>query len=71
MTDGRFSGGTRGLCFGHVQDEAYNGGLIAFVKDGDKIQIDIINIQSLHTFIESVFGCFIPMITIPKLGGDE
>ena len=41
ITDGRFSGGTRGLCIGHVCPEAANGGVIALVKDGDKIKIDI------------------------------
>jgi len=42
ITDGRFSGGTRGLCIGHVSPEAAEGGPIAFVKDGDKIEIDLI-----------------------------
>ncbi|MCX5818210.1 MAG: dihydroxy-acid dehydratase [Proteobacteria bacterium] len=41
ITDGRFSGGTRGLCVGHVSPEAAEGGPIAFVKDGDKIEIDL------------------------------
>lgn len=40
MTDGRFSGGTTGLCVGHVAPEAYDGGPIAFVEDGDKITFD-------------------------------
>lgn len=43
ITDGRFSGGTRGAAIGHVSPEASEGGLIAFVKDGDKIEIDILN----------------------------
>ena len=42
ITDGRFSGGTRGLCIGHVSPEAAEGGPIAFVKDGDVIEIDLI-----------------------------
>lgn len=42
ITDGRFSGGTRGLCIGHVSPEAAEGGPIAFVKDGDTIEIDLI-----------------------------
>jgi len=42
ITDGRFSGGTRGLCIGHVSPEAAEGGPIAFVMDGDKIEIDLI-----------------------------
>jgi dihydroxy-acid dehydratase len=41
ITDGRFSGATRGPCIGHVAPEAYVGGLIALVKDGDQIEIDI------------------------------
>jgi dihydroxy-acid dehydratase len=40
VTDGRFSGGTRGLCVGHVGPEAQAGGPIALVKDGDIIAID-------------------------------
>jgi len=40
-TDGRFSGGTRGLMVGHIAPEAFVGGPIALVKDGDKITIDI------------------------------
>ncbi|MDP4615128.1 MAG: dihydroxy-acid dehydratase [Candidatus Nanopelagicales bacterium] len=41
ITDGRFSGGTTGLCVGHVAPEASDGGAIALVKDGDRIRIDI------------------------------
>ncbi|MCA1916387.1 dihydroxy-acid dehydratase [Methanospirillum hungatei] len=41
ITDGRFSGGTRGPCIGHVAPEAAAGGPIAFVKDGDQISIDL------------------------------
>ena len=41
VTDGRFSGATRGLMVGHVTPEAIVGGPIAFVKDNDKITIDI------------------------------
>lgn len=43
ITDGRFSGATRGASIGHVSPEAANGGLIAYVKDGDIISIDIPN----------------------------
>jgi len=43
MTDGRFSGGTTGLCVGHIAPEAVDGGPIAFVKDGDKIRLDVAN----------------------------
>ena len=41
MTDGRFSGGTTGLCVGHVAPEAVDGGPIAFVRDGDAVRLDM------------------------------
>ena len=41
ITDGRFSGATRGVCIGHVCPEAADGGIIALIKKGDKIKIDI------------------------------
>jgi len=41
VTDGRFSGGTHGFCIGHVAPEAVDGGPIAFVRDGDRIAIDV------------------------------
>ncbi|OKH64833.1 dihydroxy-acid dehydratase [Mycobacterium sp. SWH-M5] len=41
MTDGRFSGGTTGLCVGHIAPEAVDGGPIAFVRDGDRIRLDV------------------------------
>ena len=41
LTDGRFSGGSTGLCVGHVSPEAVDGGPIAFIKDGDRVKIDI------------------------------
>jgi dihydroxy-acid dehydratase len=43
ITDGRFSGGTTGLCIGHVSPEAVDGGPIGLVRDGDRIRIDIPN----------------------------
>ncbi|MCD2263376.1 dihydroxy-acid dehydratase [Dietzia aurantiaca] len=43
MTDGRFSGGTTGLCVGHIAPEAVDGGPIAFVRDGDRIRLDVSN----------------------------
>ncbi len=42
ITDGRFSGGTRGLCVGHVSPEAAEGGPVALVRDGDIIEIDLV-----------------------------
>jgi len=41
MTDGRFSGGTTGLCVGHIAPEAVDGGPIAFLADGDRIRLDV------------------------------
>jgi dihydroxy-acid dehydratase len=41
LTDGRFSGGTTGLCVGHVAPETVDGGPIAFVRDGDRIVLDV------------------------------
>ncbi|HYA88313.1 MAG TPA: dihydroxy-acid dehydratase, partial [Nitrospirota bacterium] len=43
LTDGRFSGGTRGPCIGHISPEAAEGGPIAIVRNGDKIVLDIPN----------------------------
>ena len=40
ITDGRFSGATRGFCIGHVSPEAHVGGMIGLLKDGDEIEID-------------------------------
>jgi dihydroxy-acid dehydratase len=41
VTDGRFSGATRGICVGHVSPEAAIGGPLALVRDGDRVRIDI------------------------------
>ncbi|CAM3146859.1 MULTISPECIES: dihydroxy-acid dehydratase [Williamsia] len=41
LTDGRFSGGTTGLCIGHLAPEASDGGPVAFIRDGDRIRVDI------------------------------
>jgi dihydroxy-acid dehydratase len=41
ITDGRFSGGTHGFCIGHIAPEAVDGGPIAFVREGDRITIDV------------------------------
>jgi dihydroxy-acid dehydratase len=43
LTDGRFSGGTTGLCVGHVAPEAVDGGPIAFIRNGDRIRLDVAN----------------------------
>ena len=41
ITDGRFSGGTRGPCVGHISPEAAGGGPIALLRDGDEIELDV------------------------------
>jgi dihydroxy-acid dehydratase len=43
LTDGRFSGGTRGLMVGHIAPEAFHGGPLAFVRDGDTVVVDVAN----------------------------
>ena len=43
ITDGRFSGGTRGACIGHISPEAASGGPIAIIEEKDEIEIDIAN----------------------------
>ena len=54
VTDGRFSGASHGIMIGHVTPEAFTGGSIALVKDGDMITIDNadkkLDLVSLHTF---------------------
>ncbi len=51
ITDGRFSGATRGICVGHICPEAANGGTIALVENGDKIRIDI-NKHSIELIVD-------------------
>jgi dihydroxy-acid dehydratase len=52
ITDGRFSGGTHGFVVGHIAPEAFDGGLIAFVKDGDTIEIDAVS-RSINLKVEA------------------
>ena len=55
ITDGRFSGGTHGFVVGHITPEAFDGGTIALVKDGDKITIDAVdNKLTLHVSDEEL-----------------
>ena len=64
ITDGRFSGATTGLSVGHVEMEAYNGGTIGAIKDGDIVEIDIpnrklnvrINEAEIHTRLSSIIS---------------
>jgi dihydroxy-acid dehydratase len=51
VTDGRFSGGTTGLCVGHVAPEAADGGPIALVRDGDRIRLDVTR-QTLDLLVD-------------------
>ncbi len=51
ITDGRFSGGTRGPCIGHVSPEAAEGGPIALVQEGDEIEIDL-DARSLNVLVD-------------------
>ena len=51
ITDGRFSGGTTGMCIGHVAPEAANGGPIALIKTGDRIKVDIPN-RSIEILVD-------------------
>ena len=51
LTDGRFSGGTTGLCVGHVAPEAVDAGPIAFVRDGDRIRLDVAG-RSLELLVD-------------------
>ncbi|HYG92603.1 MAG TPA: dihydroxy-acid dehydratase [Nocardioides sp.] len=52
LTDGRFSGGTTGLCVGHIAPEAVDGGPIAFLRDGDRITLDVLN-RSLEVEVDA------------------
>ena len=60
ITDGRFSGGSRGFIVGHVSPEAYNGGMIALVRDGDIITITKesldVNISEMELIARKVNG---------------
>ncbi|WP_440948110.1 dihydroxy-acid dehydratase [Methanosarcina sp. T3] len=64
ITDGRFSGGTRGPCIGHVSPEASEGGPIAFVKDGDLIEINIpervLNLKVSEEELKKRRAAFVP-----------
>jgi dihydroxy-acid dehydratase len=53
ITDGRFSGGTTGLCVGHIAPEASDGGPIAFLRDGDQITLDVAN-MTLDVHVDEV-----------------
>ena len=72
ITDGRFSGGTRGGAVGHVSPEAASGGNIAYVKEGDTISVDIPNYSiKLEISDEELKNrkATMPIKEMPKLGG--
>ncbi len=64
ITDGRFSGGTRGPCIGHVTPEAVEGGMIGLLKDGDLISIDIpgkrVDVKLSTAEVEARKKAFVP-----------
>ncbi|MDD5120432.1 MAG: dihydroxy-acid dehydratase [Candidatus Omnitrophica bacterium] len=72
VTDGRFSGGTKGPCIGHVSPEASAGGVIAVIKNGDRISIDIpnrkIEVKLSKTEIENRFKHWKPVAPKIKTG---
>ena len=72
ITDGRFSGGTRGLCIGHICPEAPAGGIIGVIEDGDEIHIDIPNreltLRVDEAVIEERRKHFTPLPTKVKKG---
>ena len=72
ITDGRFSGATRGAAIGHISPEAASGGLIAYVEEGDTVSIDIVA-RSIHLDVtEEVISTrkanFVPVVKPPVTG---
>ena len=72
ITDGRFSGGTKGPCIGHISPEASAGGPIAILKDGDIISIDIpgrrLEVELSKSEIEGRFKNWKPILPKIKTG---
>ena len=72
ITDGRFSGGTRGICIGHVSPEAAVGGPIALLEEGDVIQIDLekrsLNVKIADVEMEARRGRWKPREPSVKTG---
>ncbi|MBC8434157.1 MAG: dihydroxy-acid dehydratase [Desulfobacterales bacterium] len=66
ITDGRFSGATTGLCIGHVEMEAYNGGAIGAIKDGDVIEIDIPNRKLQVQLSDEEIKARLKGLTVPE-----
>ncbi len=72
ITDGRFSGGTRGLCIGHISPEAPAGGIIGVIEDGDEIYINIpgreLTLKVDENIIKERMKNFVPLQTKVKKG---
>ncbi|NQT68264.1 MAG: dihydroxy-acid dehydratase [Desulfobacteraceae bacterium] len=66
ITDGRFSGATTGPCIGHVEMEAYNGGAIGAIKDGDVIEIDIPNRKLQVQLSDEEIKARLKGLTVPE-----
>jgi dihydroxy-acid dehydratase len=66
ITDGRFSGATTGPCIGHVEMEAYNGGAIGAIKDGDVIEIDIPNRKLQVQLSDEEIQARLKSLTVPE-----
>jgi dihydroxy-acid dehydratase len=66
ITDGRFSGATTGPCIGHVEMEAYNGGAIGAIKDGDVIDIDIPNRKLQVQLSDEEIQARLKGLTVPE-----
>ncbi len=66
ITDGRFSGATTGPCIGHVEMEAYNGGAIGAIKDGDVIEIDIPNRKLQVQLSDEEIQARLKGLTVPE-----
>ncbi|HBF43771.1 MAG TPA: dihydroxy-acid dehydratase, partial [Desulfobacteraceae bacterium] len=66
ITDGRFSGATTGPCIGHIEMEAFNGGAIGVIRDGDIIEIDVPNRKLNVTLSEPEINERIKNIKIPE-----
>jgi dihydroxy-acid dehydratase len=56
LTDGRFSGGSHGFIVGHISPEAYDGGPIALIENGDKIIIDSVNNTINHCLSDEIIN---------------
>ena len=56
ITDGRFSGGSHGFVIGHITPEAFEGGLLGIVENGDNITIDITTVSYTHLTLPTIYS---------------